>query len=91
MSDDTLHSKIELLEEQVENIERSGHFTEPEIDRLVFPLRQELESLKKQVPMYGMSDESYKEGKDLHNLYMGKSFSINVIDAEIIIPNHIKA
>lgn len=91
MSDDTLHSKIELLEEQVENIERSGHFTEPEIDRLVFPLRQELESLKKQVPMYGMTEESYNEGKELHNLYMGKTFAINVIDAEILTPNPINA
>ena len=43
MTADLLTSKIELLEEQIENIERSGFFTENEIDRAVVSLRSELE------------------------------------------------
>jgi hypothetical protein len=69
MSNDILHSKIELLEEQIENIERSGRFTEKEIDKLVAPLREELASLKKQIPLYGMTPESYNEGKRIHSLW----------------------
>lgn len=44
---DNVNEKIALIEEQIENLERSGYFTEKEIDRLSFPLRNELESLKK--------------------------------------------
>lgn len=46
MSDNLLTSKIELLEEQIENIERSGFFTESEIDRTSKSLRAELVRLK---------------------------------------------
>lgn len=46
MSDNLLNSKIELLEEQIENIERSGFFTESEIDRTSKSLRAELVRLK---------------------------------------------
>jgi hypothetical protein len=46
MTTDLLISKIELLEEQIENIERSGFFTEMEIDRAVVSLRSELELYK---------------------------------------------
>ena len=45
MSDNLLKSKIELLEEQIANLERSGFFTEKEIDRLSAPLKVELETL----------------------------------------------
>jgi hypothetical protein len=44
---DNLNEKIALIEEQIENLERSGYFTEKEMDRLSFPLRDELEALKK--------------------------------------------
>lgn len=43
MTADLLTSKIELLEEQIENLERSGFFTENEIDRAAISLRSELE------------------------------------------------
>ena len=46
MSDNLLTSKIELLEEQIENIERSGFFTEAEIDRTSKSLRAEPVRLK---------------------------------------------
>lgn len=46
MSDNLLTSKIELLEEQIENVERSGYFTEAEIDRTSKSLRAELVRLK---------------------------------------------
>lgn len=44
---DNLNEKIALLEDQIENLERSGYFTEKEMDRLSSPLRDELESLQK--------------------------------------------
>lgn len=43
MTAELLTSKIELLQEQIENIERSGFFTENEIDRAVVSLKSELE------------------------------------------------
>jgi len=69
MSNDIIHSKIELLEEQIENFERSGYFTESEINRFSSPLREELESLKKQINLYGMEQEEYNEGKRIHQLW----------------------
>lgn len=46
MSEDLIHSKIELLYEQIENLEKSGFFTEEEMDRLSSPLRIELALMK---------------------------------------------
>lgn len=43
--DDLIISKIELLDEQIENLERSGYFTEMEMDRLSAPMKAEKESL----------------------------------------------
>jgi len=72
MPNDIIHSKIELLEEQIENIERSGHFTEKEIDRLSAPMRSELAILKEHLPMYGMTLEQYNEGKRIHSLWFSQ-------------------
>ncbi|MBC7847226.1 MAG: hypothetical protein H7Y10_12115 [Flavobacterium sp.] len=69
MSNDIIHSKIELLEDQIENIERSGHFTEKEIDRLAAPMRSELAILKAHIPLYGMTPESYNQGKKIHQKF----------------------
>lgn len=49
MSDEMVASKIELLEEQIENIERSGFYTEIDMDRLTYPIKQELEALRLQL------------------------------------------
>ena len=77
MSNDTLASKIELLKEQIHNLEKSGHFTEKEIDSRSYPLRQELEALRKQVvfptvnvtvpPSFGLTAEQMEEGRKMHN------------------------
>lgn len=75
MSNDIIHSKIELLEEQIENIERSGYFTEKEMDRLSAPLREELENLKKQLNLYGMDQASYNEGVKMHRYYFAQMHS----------------
>lgn len=45
MSENIIESKKELLQEQIENLEKSGFFTEKEMDRLTNPLRKELEDL----------------------------------------------
>ena len=76
MSNDILQSKIELIEEQIENLERSGYYTEKEIDRLSFPIREELEQMKIQFAnsyvdefgeKYGISPEERIEGNRIHN------------------------
>lgn len=46
MTDDSIQSKIDLLEDQIENIERSGYFTEKEIDKYSVFYRNELALLK---------------------------------------------
>lgn len=43
--DDLITSKIDLLEAQIENLERSGFFTEAEIDKLSGPMKMEKEAL----------------------------------------------
>ncbi len=43
--DDLINSKIDLLEAQIEDLERSGFFTEAEIDRLSGPMKIEKEAL----------------------------------------------
>lgn len=107
MSNDTLSSKIELLQEQIDNLEKSGHFTEKEINSKVAPLRMELASLKTlqstremalAIQNYGMTLESYTEGLKAWNETFAKlkdlpqsHLEIEVIDAEILSPNNIKA
>lgn len=46
MSDELLQHKIDLLEEQIENLERSGFFTEKEIDQATASLRMQLAAFK---------------------------------------------
>jgi hypothetical protein len=41
-----IDSKIDLLIDQIANIERSGFFTEEEVDRMSFCYKMELETLK---------------------------------------------
>jgi hypothetical protein len=69
MSDDLLKSKIELLKEQIDNLEKSGFFTEKEMDKYSFLLRNEIEAYESQLHR----DE------------------INVVDAQILTPNHQEA
>lgn len=149
MLDDILQSKIDLLIEQIENFEKSGRYTEPEIDLLIKPLKFELgliqnalafeflklkdllelnERIKQAIitkraatPLisntlrnigksliitipartikyedYGMTAQSYLEGKKIHNSLFRKVTRLNgdddieeldVIDAEILTPN----
>lgn len=65
-------NQIELLELQIENFERSGFFTEKQMDTLTFPLKIELESLNQQVNLYGMTVEKYKEGRNKHQFYFNQ-------------------
>ena len=105
MSNDNLTPRIELLQEQIESIERSGHFTEKDMDSQAAPLRMELSSLKMLQSSrefaathekYGMTLESYAEGLKAFNEAFAKLkdlptslLDIEVIDAEILTPNHI--
>lgn len=132
MSNETLNSKIELLQEQIDNLEKSGFFTEKAMDKLSSPLRLELKLLQTQkialenemfgetqrilgvsqselvdltktlrecfnhssIPnQYGMSDQEYEEARVKHNAFFNpiKALEIEVIDAEILTPNHQEA
>lgn len=81
MSNDIIHSKIELLEEQIENLFNSGHFTEKEMDRLSAPLRDELENLKKQINLYGMDQDNYNEGVKMHRYHFAQMHSPALVNS----------
>ena len=49
MSKDTINNQILLLQEQIENLERSGFFTEKEMDSKTFLLREEIDILRSQL------------------------------------------
>jgi hypothetical protein len=145
MLDEKLQSKIDLLQEQIDNLEKSGHYTEAEIQVKTKPLKKELDlindslsyeflniqelrqlsqrihnaivtkhssgtgfvtkvssvflTMKKEVEeyispnKYGMSDEEYEAAKAKHNNFFApkKAFDIEVVDAEILTPNHQEA
>lgn len=145
MLDEKLQSKIDLLQEQIDNLEKSGHYTEAEIQVKTKPLKKELDlindslsyeflniqelrqlsqrihnaivtkhssgtgfvtkvssafmTMKKEVEeyispnKYGMSDEEYETAKAKHNGLFArtKATNIEVIDAEILTPNHQEA
>lgn len=46
MSTKNIITRIALLQEQIENLEKSGHFTEKEMDSKTFSLREEIKSLQ---------------------------------------------
>ena len=49
MSNENIISQIALLQEQIDNLEKSGHFTEKEMDSQTFAFRTEIEALQAQV------------------------------------------
>ena len=108
MSSKTLLPQIALIQEQINNFEKSGFFTDKEIESKTIPLRMELATLKMQqevlnisesVCLFGMSLESFVEGTKAFNECFDQLkelptipiFEIEVIDAEILTPNHITA
>ena len=145
MLDEKLQSKIDLLQEQIDNLEKSGHYTDAEILIQTKPLRLELNLIKDSlsyeflsiqelrelslrvnnaiatkdaqgngflvkltnafkaflndddkpisINRYGMSDEVYEAAKAKHNPLFAplKPFNIEVVDAEILTPNHQEA
>lgn len=49
MSNEKINSQIALLQEQIYNLEQSGHFTEKQMDSQTFALRTEIETLQSQL------------------------------------------
>lgn len=56
---ETLKFRIELLEDQIHNLERSGFFTEKEMETLSKPMRVEL--IYSRAKYYGNMTEAEKE------------------------------
>jgi hypothetical protein len=73
MSDDLLKSKIDLLQEQIDSIEKSGFYTEKEIDSKVYPYRIELEILKYQLSFSKLSKSIHKYEINLIQIAEGAS------------------
>lgn len=46
MSNENIISRIALIQEQIDNLEKSGYFTEKEMDSKTFSLREELHALQ---------------------------------------------
>lgn len=124
MSNENIQLKIDLLQEQIDNLEKSGFFTEKEINSRSIPLKAHLAIFKKikwlndlsestrltidcmlvlarsfdqlgPLPNvnYGLSKESYEEGKKIHDELFSPfhALKIKVVDAEILTPNHQEA
>ena len=114
---DDIQSKIDLCQEQIENLEKSGHFTDKEIEEQSTPIKSKLALLKtikqlrilsdvannaaniinefleaaekEEIPphtRFGMSLESYQEGKKLHEQLFEPLFIIPVNNPEILTP-----
>jgi hypothetical protein len=66
MTQELIASKIELLQEQIENLERSGFFTESEIDRAVVSLRSELEMYKMHLSYCDLANTAKDATLDIH-------------------------
>ena len=107
MLEDLLISKIELVQERIESLEKSGFYTEKEMYQRSYPLRRELELLQSQISItetsktaanYGISIEKMIEGRKRFNECFAKQkearkdfFNVKTSDAEILTPNHQEA
>jgi hypothetical protein len=58
MQNDLLTPKIELLQEQIDNLERSGYFTEAEMDRATVSLRMEMELHKHHLGLNSVAEST---------------------------------
>ena len=62
MYNENIIYRIALLQEQIYNLEKSGHFTEKEIDSKSAPLRMELAILQNTLSLSKFSKSIYKFG-----------------------------
>lgn len=94
---DIITYKKELLQEQIENFERSGHFTEKEMNRLCAPIKMELELLECCETHNNMTIEisqntsSFEDFVKAYKKMSNAAINITVIDAEILTPNNTQA
>ena len=94
---DILKYKKELLQEQIENFERSGHFTEKEMNRLCAPIKMELELLEccethnKMTIEISQTTLSFEDFLKAYKKMSEAANSITVTDAEILTPNYTQA
>jgi hypothetical protein len=72
MSKDIILPLIELRESQLENLERSGFFTDKEINQKAELLRLDVKALKAQFNHYGMTYDQYVDAVQLHDYYFSQ-------------------
>ena len=68
MTQELIASKTDLLQEQIDNLEKSGFFTEKEMDRLSSPYRMELAVLKSASEMRSSSDAALNSSDEFISL-----------------------
>lgn len=83
MSDELLQHKIDLLEDQIENIERSGFFTEKEIDQSTASLRMQLAAFKQNQAFAEFRNAMANAAKGLSTMQI-RANSIFVNDPELV-------
>jgi hypothetical protein len=83
MITDTITPKIELLQEQIDNIEKSGYYTEKEIDAKIKVLKTQLSYLKTELAANKLAISFEHVATAMDKIYLDKE----VIDPEIMNPN----
>jgi hypothetical protein len=69
MSNEKINNQIALFQDQIDNLEQSGHFTEQEMDSKTFVFRSEIESLQSQLlPVETVLGVNLSELNELVNL-----------------------
>ena len=81
---ETITPRIELLQEQIDTIERSGHYTEKEIDAKVKPLKIELSYLIASIHVSNLAISLENLAAAMDGFYFNEK---EVIEPEIINPN----
>lgn len=88
MSDDLLKSKIELLQAQIDNLEKSGFFTEKEINQKSISLKAQLSLLENIQSLRNFAKVANFTADNLMKCF--EAFE-NMNKPEILTPNHQEA
>ena len=87
MLDEKLQSKIDLLQEQIDNLEKSGHYTDAEIQTQTKPLKIELNIIKDSLSYEFLSlQELLQLSQRIHNAIatkhsQGNGFVVKIANA----------
>ena len=84
MSDELLSHKINLIQDQIDNLERSGFFTEKEMDQATASLKMQLAILK-EAKAFADFKKSLRQANESFSMMQIRANNIFVTD-----PQHIR-